>query len=68
MDNYLTVRRNHNGSIAIGYEGLLGSKESGYKYGYIPEKIFYFYSKRNALKQFREDYGLKGRHCTMIEL
>lgn len=67
-ENYLTIDRNNNGAWIIGYEGRIGSEGSGYNYGSIPKQIFYGYSKQNAVKKFRQDNHIRGRHCITIDL
>ena len=66
-DNYIFLKKNLNGSIVLSYEGII-ENDKGPHFGYISEKVFYDYSKRNAIKKFKEEYGLKYRKINLLEI
>lgn len=55
MSQYLFIRRTFQGAYAIHTDV------------YYTEHMYFGYSKRDAVKKFRQDHGLVGKHLQTIE-
>ena len=58
MDNYLYIRRDECGNY------LIGAECDGRR---IHTMRFMFYTKREAIRKFRQDNNLTGKHLIKIE-
>lgn len=56
---YLTTDRNHYGAWILQAEGR------GFEF---PRRVYYFSSKAEAVKNYREEFGLKGERLTEIKI
>lgn len=58
MSNEIIINKNVYGNYVI-----YGYKDERY----LPKRIYMFYQKGEAIKKFRDEYGLRGKRCEITD-